>query len=374
MQAVSAAQVKARAFAPIEIIGVSDVSIAAESTASGGLVPAQLRVQIAKAVITLGTLMRAAGTTPPTVNLAAGTGSLTYTNGTGAGCPGLKVRISSVAGGTARGQALFDLSYNSGSTWAVTGVATAASYTIPGGAAAGNTLAFGTGTYNVDQTWECTANVVRSTEGNSYTFTQVTLNSQPLFVKAAGWAGAQDALRGTGTHGLHSTDAALVSLFTNDPALTLMGRVHYSVADATGYWFAAGNSAQAVIGARRFGQSNAGTSGLCRQTCNNDANVTTTTTSTPDPSYPTSVHNEAWTNAGGGGAVTFRVNDASCSLNNSPITVGTLTPNRVTLMLEGDSSPSAGLNGYLVDLVAFSSALSSANATEWHNALVAGGP
>jgi hypothetical protein len=368
-------------------LGVINITqaVAVEGTGTtASLTPPPLRVQVAKAVITLGGTMRAAGTSPPVVTLTAGTGSLTYTNGTGLGCPGLNVRCASVAGGTARGQALFDWSDDSGVTWDTNGGAhytTAATFSIPTGAAAGNVINFATGTFNTDQTWDGTVATIRSTEGNSYTFSQATAGLQRVLRKAgsahaiSGLPIPHDALYdNANNHGYRSTDAAIVAMGTDDPALTVIARVDYNVADATGYWCAWGDSAQGTNNARRFGQRNTGTNGLCSQVYNNSSAGTANSTSTLDPSFPAVAHNECWINAGlaGGGGLTLKVDDVARTLGISSFTIGTLTPNGFAIGLEADSAPANGLVGYFYDLAVMNTAISAGEATAWNTALTNG--
>lgn len=352
--------------AAVEATGtLQAVSEPATSSFTGAVgINASARVQVAQAVITLGGTMLATGG-GPAVTL---TGTLLF----GAGlAPGIKVEITT--NGTAGAGGAFRVSYDSGATWAHSGVTPIPATYALDGAAEGATLNF-SGAYTTSHSYEGTVATIRSTEGNSYTFTQATAASQPVLVKAAGWSGGQDALRGSGgAVGLHSTDAALVALITNDPALTTMGRVHYNALDATAYWFCAGDSAQSANRTRRFGQNVAG-AGRCRQTSTNDAAGATLATglSTPDPNYPNALHTECWKNVGANGAVTLMVDDASVGLDVATQNVGTLTPTRVSLLTEGDSAPANGHNGYLTDFALFNSALPAADITMWHNKMVAG--
>ncbi len=348
---------------------VSEVATASfTGTAAAPVASPQLRVQVSAASITLGGTMRAAGTSPPVVTLTAGTGSLTYASG----CPGLRVEIDSVAGGTARGQATFRISYNSGSTWAYSGVTTAATYSIPDGPAAGNVVNFPTGTYGTTQSWEATVTTILSTEGSTYTFTNATASRQPIFRDAAVTPDSKDALFCAGAQALVSTDAAAVALFANDPALTVAARVAYTAADANGVYLGAGDSAQATNRQRRFSQGNTG-AGRETQVWVNDAGTVVTHTCTTDPlTGGTAAHNVMHYGPGSAGAINIDVNGSTETMSPATATIGTLTPTQLVLGATGNTTPTLFFNGYLYDLAVFSSQLSSADRAAWNTNLSAG--
>jgi hypothetical protein len=317
-------------------------------TASVGIPTPDLRVQVSQASKTLGGTMRAAGTSPPVVTLAAGTGSLTYSSN----CPGIKVIISDVSGGTALGQAKFDISYDSGNSWAHTGVTTTASYSIPDGVAAGNVVGFPAGTYGVDQSWEGTAATVRSTEGNSYTFTQATASIQPVFRHASSTADGKSALFFAGAQYLRSTDAAVYNIFSNDPAFTLAYRVAYTAADALGTVCGPANSGSSNK-KRRFGQSVLG-NGRQSHSWFNDAGTNATNDSTAD-NTSTSAVNVEWDSAGSNSTIQVRVNNGSNQGPAGTQNIGTLTTNRLSIGAEDDNVAGVFLSGLFYDLILYSS-------------------
>lgn len=309
--------------------------------------------------ITLGGTMRAtAGTSPPTLTL---TGTLSFATG----CPGLRVIISSTAGGTARGQALFDVSYDNGATWAHTGVTTAATYALDG-AASGITLNFPVGTYNTDQLWQGTVQTWTSSEGDSHTFTNATAAQQPIY-EVAGMDGEPCLLFGTGTNErLVSTNAAVYNCLQNQSLFTLFYKVAFTVADATGTVFGVGNSANGGTNKRRFGQTNTGTGRHLHQffdTAGTSGNLD----DAANPGASTSSRVVEWFTpaAGSGGTITLLVDGAATGITGAAAATGTLTPNQAAIGINIDSSPDLPLVGRVGSLALFDSELSSGDRIEW---------
>ncbi len=355
-------QIIAQAFAPIVVAQTATASIEAEES---GLVPAQLDINIEAAAITLGTTMRLTGTSP-VVTL---TGTLLFAAGAH---PGIMVEITT---GGALGVGVFRVSYDSGSTWAYSGVTLAATYALDG-AAAGVTLNFAAGTYVLADTYEGTVATLRSSEGSAYTFTQATASAQPVLRKAAVTPDGKDALfHAGGTRWLASTDAAALALLTDDPALTVMGRLSYTATDATTTWFGAASSAEPTNRKRQFRQSNASAGAGIRAghtTTDNAGTIGSNNTAAADHgSVTTNVHNECWHFPGSNGGASLRINDASVSLTATTANVGTLTPTRVAIGADADSTPASGFAGYLYRIVVFSSNLSAGDITAWDTELAA---
>lgn len=343
--------------------------------ATSSLPAAQLDGEFGAAVITLGGTPYATGTAPPVMTL---TGTLLF--GAGA-APGIRVEINSVSGGTARGQAFFRVSYDSGATWALAGAGgqlTAATVALDG-AASGVTLNFPVGTYGTDQVWEGTVTRFRSTEGNSYTFDQATASAMPILRKAAVNPEAKDALAcGVGgvTRWMASTDAAVVALFTGDPALTVMGRVAYDVVDAVGTWLSACSSADPTNHKRRFQQIATGVGRLAHAGTRGDGVIAASSTTTADPTVTTAAHNECWTFPGANGGTTCEVDGVGKALTatasdwvNGGAT--TMVPTRVAIGCEADSTPSSAFAGLIYRFTVFNTALSSGDRALWNTELAA---
>lgn len=336
-------------------------------TSSGLLLTSACYVDPELATITLGGTMRATGTSPPVVTLTAGTGSLTYAGN----CPGIRVWIDSVAGGTARGQATFSISYDSTTTPAHSGVTTAATYSIPDGPAAGNVVNFPAGTYGTDQVWEGTVATLRSSEGNSYTFTQATASAQPVLRKAAATPDAKDALFFNGAQVLACTDAAVVALGTNDPALTVAFRAAYSSADADGMVCSFANTGIATNRRRRWGQSSNSTGREVHIVANDAGTVVTNTCNTTPITATTNAHNCVWYGAGSNGALALDVNGANETIINSPVNVGTFTPNNFALGACNDSSADTFFVGLVYRVALWASQLSAGDRTTVNTELAA---
>lgn len=343
-------------------LGVADFSQTSNVeavVALSTLVPAQLDIEPGNAIITLGTTMRSSGTTPPIVLLAAGTGSLTF----GAGlCPGFWVDILP-------GALTFDLSFNSGSTVsfaAQTIPVGGGNYTIPSGTYAGMIVTFPLGTYNADNLYEGTVGTLKSSEGSSYTFAQGTAASQPVLRKAVVTPDGKDALfHATVARSLISTDAAVAALFANDPALTVFGRIAYTVVDALGCWLSAANSGANDSKQRYFRQANTG-QGRENHVVINDAVTTTSNVCTTDPlTAGTAAHTVCWFFPGSNGGANIEVNGAAEALTIATLNPGTVTPNQVGIGTVVDSAPTTPMAGYIYRIVCFSSALSPADRAAW---------
>ncbi len=330
------------------------------------LVPAQLRVEVGNAVITLGTTMRATGSAP-VVLLAAGTGSLTF----GAGlCPGFKVTI--LTGGLT-----FDLSFNSGSTQAFSGETIpvgGGNYTIPSGTYAGMILTFPVGTYTAAGTYEGTVQTIISTEGSNFTFTQATASVQPVFRHRAVTGDGRDQLfHVTGGAGkwLGCTDAAAVALFVNDPALTVIGRVTYTSAGASSVWLSAAVSSINNSRQRYFGQDSSGSGHEIHVVINDAITTIINLDNTQPPTAATVAHTVRWHFPGSNGGAAVSVNGSNQTLANAACNIGTNTPTRVVIGTIGDSAPTAGFGGGISDFAVFSSDLGGSDAAAWETEIAA---
>lgn len=128
--------------------------------------------------LTIGSAMRAAGTSPPTVTIS----------GSPARDMGLRVRVTSTAGGTALGQALIDWSENNGTTYTGSPVVSAASVVL---GTTGYTIAMGAGTYNTDQTWDAlpatVANILSGTLNLTSRASPVILTMGALNTGMSAW-------------------------------------------------------------------------------------------------------------------------------------------------------------------------------------------
>lgn len=347
-----------------EALGVADFSQSSTVEASAtlsALTPAQLRVQVANAAITLGSTMRLTGTSPA-VTL---TGTLLF----GAGlAPGIKVEITT---GGAVGVGVFRVSYNSGSTWAYSGVTIASTYALDG-AASGVTLNFAAGTYVLNDTYEGTVGTIRSTEGSSYTFSQATASAQPVLRDSAVTPDGKDAMFFAGAQYVSSTDAAILALFTNDPANTIMCRVAYTAADAAGRWFSVAQIA-GTNGKRHYGQVITG-NGREAMAWINDGNVAngTHTCSTDPLTGGTAAHNVCYYGPGSGGSLSIDVNGSNETISPNTVSFGTLTPTRAAIGAVADNSADTFLSGHVYDLAAFNSSLGSSDRGLWNTALLNG--
>lgn len=352
-------------------LGVADFSQASsvEATAMlSTLVPAQLDMKVQNSTITLGTTMRASGTAPPVVLLAAGTGSLTFGPGL---CPGFWVDILP-------GALTFDLSFDSGATIAFAAQTIpvgGGNYTIPSGTYAGMIITFPLGTYDATNLYEGTvASLVESVAG--YTFTQATAATQPVFRHRASTPDAKDALFHLQTGAaagqyLVSSDAAAAALFANDPPLTVFSRVAYTTADLTTTWLSAVNSATNDSRQRYFRQSSTGT-GRENHVAINDTSTTISNVCTTDPlTGTTNAHTVCWYFPGSNGGANIEVNGAAESLTIATLNIGTLTPNRVCIGGIADTAPTVGMNGLIYRITVFSSALGATDRAAWTTEMAA---
>jgi hypothetical protein len=319
------------------------------------------RTEVALASITLGAALRLTGTSPA-VTLAAGTGTLTYT---GAAVPGIKVEIQT--------STTFRISYNGGSTWDASGITipTGSTYTVPSGKpAVGNLVGFPAGTYVTGDTYAGTVATLRSTEGNSYTFTNTTVAQQPVYRHASDPANPEvrAGLHFGGAQYLLSTDAATVASFANDPAYTLLYRVAYTSATAQGWVISAGRSDDNTNRRKRYGVGSS-SGGRHNYFWRNDAAGTATHVSTANPI--TTPQNVCWQSPGSNGGQSLRLNDVSGALGVSASNIGTLTPNRVGIGADIKSTVAEFLNGHVYDIAMFSTSLSGADLSAWNAELAA---
>jgi len=315
-----------------------------------------LRVKVGAAAITLGGTMRLTGTSPA-ITL---TGTLLFPSA----CPGIKVEVTT--GGTAS-TLVFRVSYNSGATWALSGQTPTGGTFALSGAAAGVTLNFAAGTYILADTYEGTAETLRSTEGASYTFTNATAAQQPVF-RHASTPGAPEARAGlffAGAQYLVSSDAAAVALFANDPALTLITRLSYTVLAANGCYFA--SCASAGTNSKRRFQQLITSPGRNTHVWVNAAAGTGTNTSAAG--VLSGAHNVCWFFPGSGGTVNLQVNGGADVQVTAAAAIGTSTPNRLSIGAVADSSADTFYSGYFYDLAAFSSNLNPASRSSWNTEL-----
>jgi hypothetical protein len=331
------------------------------------LTPPQLRLEVSGAAITLGGTLRLTGT-GPAITL---TGTLLFASA----CPGLVVEILT---GGALNVGTYRVSYNGGSTWALAGsggqVLPAGGTQALNGAATGVTLNFAAGTYVVAAVYQGTVATIRSTEGSTYTFANATVTLQPVFRHASDPANpeARAGLYFGGAQYLTSLDAAVIALFTNDPALTVVYRVAYALADANGTVVAACSSAGSND-KRRYGQINTGT-GREQQAWVNAANAANAShVSSTDPLTGTNTpHNVCWYGPGSGGAINLETNGGSAqTVVPSTATIGTLTPNRVSIGAVHDNSADTFLTGHIYDLAVFSAQLGGTDRGSWNTEMAA---
>ncbi len=340
-------------------LGVADFSQVSNVEAVAALsllIPAQLDVEIGNSVITLGGTMRLTGTSP----VITPTGSLTF----GAGLvPGIKLTV--LPGGIT-----CDVSYNSGSTTALAGATLTPGGTLAlNGAASGVTLNFAAGVYVAGDTYEGTVATLLSSEGSSYTFTQGVAATQPVFRHRAVTPDAKDATFHVNPPGagqwLASTDAAVVALFTDDPALTVFGRVGYTSQDFTGAWLCAASSALNDIRQRVFEQSSSSTGKEFHFAINNAGTTTSNLDTTTPITGLTNAHTLCYYFPGSNGGANIEVNGSAEAFTSATFNPGTLTPTRVAIGGRADSAPTEGMNGYIYRITVFSSALGTSDRAAW---------
>lgn len=320
--------------------------------------------------ITLGQTMKAAGTSPPAVTLTlTGGGSVALNTSNLRANGGIKVEIDSVAGGTARGQATFRVSYNNGSTWAHSGVTTAATYDLDGGAS-GMRLNFPTGTYGTSQSWQATVETWTSADGLNRTFTNATAGQQPIY-EVAGMDGGPCLLFDGVDDRLHNTDAAMYAPFTNGHAFTLWARITFTIADRAGSFFSAANSGSAN-GCRSFGQTSVGNGRHIDIYLNDSGGTANSIRTTPELDSVSgggtySAHTVEWS---------FESNLSTCQVegdtanpNGASFTPGTLTPNRCTIGAQGKSTPANFFLGRMSQLLVWDQKLNSTQASDWRTEL-----
>lgn len=345
--------------------GVLDaVSAPATASFSGTVVSSGLQLDIdleTAPAITLSTTMRASGSAPPVVLLAAGTGSLTFA---GAVCPGFFVDI--LAGATT-----FNLSFDSGATVAFAAQTIpvgGGNYTIPSGTYAGMIITFPSGTYNADQSYEGTVQTLLSSEGDSRSFTQATTARQPVFRHRAVAPDGKNALWHAGGGAgqfLVCTTAAVVASFVNDPPLTIFGRIAYTAADASGTWFAAARSDTNNTNQRYFGQDGTGNGREIHVVINATPTTIVNLCTTNPLTGGTAAHTVCYFFPGSNGGANIEVNGAGQSFVSSALNIGTNTPNCVAIGSIPDTAPSVPMAGYIYRIVVFNTQLSEAARDAW---------
>lgn len=168
------------------------------------------------------TTLRAAGTSPPAATLTY-TGTQTYA---------LHLACDSVAGGTARGQATFKWSLDGGSTYQATGVLTAASVIL---GTTGYTIAFPTGVFNVNQTWDTTTRTWNDQSGAGNNADQATAGNQGLINAGVVAAGKPSVLIDPNLSNSYTFPSALATPFSGTAKpVTLIVAVKLTVANRTG--------------------------------------------------------------------------------------------------------------------------------------------
>ncbi len=304
--------------------------------------------------LTFGGTMRGFGSAAPTVTL---TGTLLFATA----CPAILVAIDSTAGGTARGQATFKVSYNGGASYAHSGVTTAATYALDG-AASGVTLNFPVGTYDISQSWKPVVTQWKSTNG-LYTWSQATFASMPTY----------DGLLVDGANGmdfdgaayeLTGTDAAVNTVFADSKAYTLIIKGSTDVAAAIRVAFGAANSGQAANGSKRFG-TNSTAPGKMTYVHTNDAAASVVANATGNAD--TADHIWAWRTGGSAGAKTISLSQdgAANDPNGTAAQAGTLTPNRTSIGCRPSSTKSTFWDGQLSDIVIFDVELTDPQLAAW---------
>lgn len=98
----------------------------------------------------------------------------------GAPASNLGLRALCTLGG-ARGTSRIDLSWNNGSSYAITNIPTAATYTIPSGPAAGTQLQMATGTYILNATYDGTSQAGLDLTGKGNSFAMTSAGLQPVY-------------------------------------------------------------------------------------------------------------------------------------------------------------------------------------------------
>lgn len=353
-------QIVAAAFAPI--IGSQTITLVIVATHSA-LLAAQFRMQVAAATTTLGTTMRAAGSTP-VVLLAAGTGSLTFAGGA---VPGFKVTILG-------GALTFDLSFDSGNSTAFAGQTIpvgGGNYTIPSGTYSGMIITFPLGTYTAAGTYEGTVATALSTEGNSYNFSQATASIQPVFRHRASTPAGQYGWLFAGAQYLSSTAAGVLTLLTDDPAHTVRFRVAYTVAAANGAVYSVAQTGGSN-GKRRYGQISSG-SGRQNYSAANNAGSAISGITAAAATALTSAHNVAWSGPGSNGAENCSVNGGAADPT-ATANYGTLTPGRAAIGAVADNAADTFVSALFYDLAIHNTQLGGSDSTAWETAMTNGTP
>lgn len=213
--------------------------------------------------------MRSAGTSPPAVTVS-GSGRA------------LRVAIDSTSGGTGRGQATFKWSEDGGSTFRQTGVVTASSVVL---GSSGYTVAFPTGTYNTNQTWDAVCGTWKDQSGSGNDATQTTAGQCPLINTNVLSNGHTSILIDPNLSNSLVLPTAFASAFsgTSKP-LTVVARIKLTVANRAGELIGLADSGSAqfrlrcqtaasVMGAQRV--SDAGTSTTLATTDADSTNAAT---------------------------------------------------------------------------------------------------
>jgi hypothetical protein len=338
-------QVVSRAFEPIVVGQTASVAIVAEE--GNDLVPPVFDFD-ARFNLTFGSSLRLTGTSPSiglSVTPASG-GSLTYA----ANCPGLRVEIT---GTGALGAGVFRVSYNSGTSWAYSGV------TIPGGgtydldgAAAGLRLTFSAGTYNSGDFYQGRITQWQSDEG--YTVTQGTLANMPIYINLGDGAPYLQSVIANNMSML-GTDAAVIAVLTNNPAFSLLQKIAIDVPDAISFQFCVADGAQATNRNRRFGTDTGG-AGRWAQQFTNDAGTTGPQVSGVNITNAT--HVLQWYSPGT--TLTLYEDGTVTSINGASCNPGTLTPTRYSFFCRCNSTLASFFGGRTYRVIGWDQELDAA--------------
>ena len=322
----------------------------------------QVDINFEAGSITLGGTMRSSGSTPPVVQLLAGTGSLTFN---GDLCPGFWIDILP-------GALTFDLSFNSGITVAFSGQTIpvgGGNYVIPSGTYAGMIINFPLGVYNSNNLYEGVIESLVSSEGNLRVFSQATTARQPVFRHRDANPDGKNAMfcisGGVGQY-LVCTTPAVAFTFKNDPPLTVFGRTAYTSSDFNGMWLSAADLSSNDINQRAFGQSSNSTGREYHFVINSAATLINNLGSTTPPTGGTGAHTVCWYFPGSNGGANIEVNASPQSLVSSALNIGANDPTNVCIGSIADNAPSIAMGGYIYRIVWFNTQLSEAARDAWN--------
>lgn len=290
--------------------------------------------------VTLGGTPLASGTVPPVVTL---TGTLTP-------ALGLYVQID---GAGARGVATFKWSLDNGSTFAATGVLTAATVTLTGLAAA-ITVNFPVGAYLTDNIYKATIAQWNDVSGNGNNTTQAAATAQPQYIA--------DAAKGR-SGGLFVQAS---SQFLQKTNVNLFGAGAYCVFGAVKYVAAAANAIAFANSATGVGMAAPYANGTSRAVVHvgvaayNDATVSTGV--------------EIWTaNRVAASKPTLRVNKTVQALAGAATTLN--DPGGTASLLLGchidTGTPQICMDGHILEILAYTRDLTTTEVTKVENYLTA---